>query len=105
MTRLAQMSPAEKIYRLMPLTATDKKTLTLMCMGMSVKEIARSLSLSPNTVKKRASRIYTRLKVTSMPQAVAISLLYELVDVDQIREIVSQRIENNQEPFYYAPPS
>ena len=54
------------------LKVTDREydVLTLLGEGQSNKEIARSLDISPNTVKTHIARLYEKLEVPRRAQAV-----------------------------------
>ena len=51
------------------LTGQEMKVLEQLGAGESNKDIARSLGLSPNTVKTHAANIYAKLSVSSRGQA------------------------------------
>lgn len=52
------------------ITAREYQTLELVAAGHSNKEIARILSVSPNTVKTHLAKIYEKLEVQRRTQAV-----------------------------------
>ena len=52
------------------ITPREYAVLELLAEGHSNKEIARALSLSPNTVKTHVGRLYAKLEVTRRTQAV-----------------------------------
>lgn len=52
------------------ITTREHQTLELLAAGQSNKEIARTLSVSPNTVKTHVSRLYEKLDVQRRTQAV-----------------------------------
>jgi len=54
-----------------PLSAKELKTLELLISGLSNKEIAEALYVSPNTVKTHIKNIYQKLKVNNRVEAVA----------------------------------
>lgn len=60
-------------------TAMELRTLALLRDGASNPEIAKSTSVSPNTVKSRLSRIYEKLSVTSRTQAVSEALRRKVI--------------------------
>lgn len=66
-------SPAESI------TAREKEILGLMVNGLSNKEMADSLFISPSTVKFHVSSILSKLGVASRTEAVALALKSHLV--------------------------
>ncbi|RME84719.1 MAG: response regulator [Caldilineae bacterium] len=53
------------------LTDRERQVLDCLVRGMSNKEIARELVISPNTVKRHLKAIYTKLEVNSRAAAVA----------------------------------
>ena len=59
--------PIQKIN----LTGRQSDVLTLMCLGLSNKEIARKLDLSESTVKTHVSAILKELGTTSRTKAIA----------------------------------
>ena len=56
-----------------PLTARELEILGLVADGLSDREIAEALFLSPNTVKWHRHQIYSKLGVSSRTQAVALA--------------------------------
>ncbi len=66
-----QIHPPEVISDL--LTARELEILKLLADGLSNKEIANQLSLSVNTIKMYASRIYQKLGVSRRTEAVALA--------------------------------
>ena len=56
--------------RSLGLTARECEVLELLANGQSNKEIARSLDVSPNTVKTHLARIYEKLDVQRRTQAI-----------------------------------
>ena len=66
-------SPAESM------TAREKEILGLMVNGLSNKEMADSLFISPSTVKFHVSSILSKLGVASRTEAVALALKSHLV--------------------------
>ncbi len=64
-----QPPPREAALRL-GLTRRESEVLTLLAQGMSNKEIARGLGLSPNTVKTHLARVFEKLQVKRRTQAI-----------------------------------
>jgi DNA-binding NarL/FixJ family response regulator len=60
----------EAAIRSLGLSPRECEILELLASGASNKEIARKLSISPNTVKTHAARIYEKLEVEKRMQAV-----------------------------------
>jgi LuxR family maltose regulon positive regulatory protein len=54
-----------------PLSAREGNVLNLIAEGRSNKEIARSLSIAPETVKTHVKHIFTKLNVEKRAQAVS----------------------------------
>ena len=59
-----------------PLTARERDVLAMISQGLSNKRIARSLDISPETVKSHVKRIFLKLDVSTRTEAVfrAVSL-------------------------------
>jgi DNA-binding CsgD family transcriptional regulator len=53
------------------LTGQEMKVLERLAAGQSNKEIARTLGLSPNTVKTHVANLYAKLEVSRRTQAVS----------------------------------
>lgn len=49
--------------RSLGLTARECEILELLASGQSIKEMARALGISPNTVKMHVARVYAKLEV------------------------------------------
>lgn len=62
--------PNEAAASALGLTKRERDVLALMAEGQSNKEIARSLDVSPNTVKTHVANLYTKLEVAKRTQAV-----------------------------------
>ncbi len=60
----------EAAIRSLGLSPREVDILGLLATGLSNKEIARRLGISPNTVKTHAARVYGKLGVTRRMQAV-----------------------------------
>jgi LuxR family maltose regulon positive regulatory protein len=54
-----------------PLSVREGEILNLIAQGQSDKEIARILSISPETVKSHVKRIFIKLNVQKRAQAVS----------------------------------
>jgi LuxR family maltose regulon positive regulatory protein len=63
-----------------PLTGREAKILKLIAAGLTNREIAAQLVISPETVKKHASNIYSKLNVSSRTEAVASARDLDLLD-------------------------
>ena len=60
----------EAAIRSLGLTARECEILELLASGQSNKQMARSLSISPNTVKTHIARVYQKLDVERRVQAI-----------------------------------
>lgn len=54
-----------------PLTIKQAKVIDLLSSGLSIKEIARKVSVSPETIKAHIREAFTRLNVTNGREAVS----------------------------------
>jgi LuxR family maltose regulon positive regulatory protein len=54
-----------------PLSDREREVLTLVAAGLSNKQIARRLDISPNTVKTHTRNLYAKLGVVRRTEAVA----------------------------------
>ena len=60
-----------QLYQITPLTQRELELMDLIALRLTVKEMAGRLVISPNTVKKHVSNIYTKLGVNNRRQAIA----------------------------------
>lgn len=67
------------------LSAREMDVLRLLVAGASNKAIAAQLNLSENTVKSHTSHIFSKLRVQSRAEAVAVALQRGLVPLDRDR--------------------
>ena len=69
----------EAAIRSLGLTARECEILELLASGMSVKELARALGISPNTVKTHVARLYEKLgvdrRIRAIEEARALALI------------------------------
>lgn len=56
--------------RSLGLSPRECEILELLASGQSIKELARSLGISPNTVKTHVARVYEKLEVRKRVQAI-----------------------------------
>lgn len=66
----ASFEPNEKAAQALGLTKREREILEHLATGASNKEIARSLGVSPNTVKTHVASLYLKLEVTGRGKAV-----------------------------------
>lgn len=66
------------------LTTREMQMLVLMAKGMTVKEIARALSVSEKTVRNHMSNIYHKLNIYDRSQVVLYAVRKGLVDVSEV---------------------
>lgn len=91
-TRLARLNmsassqPPVDPARVESLTQRELLVLRLLARGMSNKEIASALNLSPRTVQSHLASIFSKLGATSRTEAVAIALRKNLVDGNRAEE-------------------
>ena len=69
-SKLEGFQPNEAAAAALGLTTREREVLELMAEGQSNKEIARCLSVSPNTVKTHVANLYAKLDVAKRTQAV-----------------------------------
>jgi DNA-binding CsgD family transcriptional regulator len=62
--------PNRAAIRSLGLTARECEILELLASGQSNKELARTLGISPNTVKTHVARVYEKLEVDRRVQAI-----------------------------------
>ena len=83
-----QLTPASSAEKFQPntvaaaalgLTMREQEVLALMAAGQSNKEIARSLNVSPNTVKTHVGNLYKKLDVAKRTQAVRKAQILALI--------------------------
>lgn len=61
------------------LTDREHGVLSLLCDGLSNRQIAYALGLSPNTVKNHLARVYRKLGVDSRSEAISVAIRLSLV--------------------------
>jgi RNA polymerase sigma factor (sigma-70 family) len=69
----------ESIENIFQLSEREKEILQLLSRGLEYKEIASSINISPNTVKKHTINIYHKLHVNSKAQALRIAYMKGLL--------------------------
>ncbi len=70
-TRYAPDSPSQRDSEREPLSSRERNIVELIAQGQSNKEIARTLGITPETVKSHLKNIFTKLAVDKRAQAVA----------------------------------
>ena len=68
-TRRAEGNPQAQAA--LGISEREKQVLDLLAAGQSNKEIARTLGVSPNTVKTHVSRLFEKLEVQRRTQAIS----------------------------------
>lgn len=76
---LTSLAPAEPALP-EPLTPREQEVLELLAAGLTNREIGEELIISPKTVKKHASNIYSKLDVHSRTEAAARARELDLLD-------------------------
>ena len=66
----AALVPSGQPPRSVPLSAQQTKVLSLVARGMTAREVARHLGISPKTVEQHKARIFQRLGVPNQAAAV-----------------------------------
>lgn len=64
------------------LSPAEQKVLQALAKHGTILKVAEVLHYSPDTVKVYLSRIYSKLKVKTAPQAVAIAMKYGLIRLE-----------------------
>ena len=64
-----------------PLSEREKEILTLVALGITNREIAQNLTISPNTVKVHLSNIFEKIGVASRTEATVYAIEHRIVDV------------------------
>jgi DNA-binding NarL/FixJ family response regulator len=63
------------------LTGRERDVLGLLADGRTMKQIGRTLGISPRTVERHVAKVYRKLKVRSRVQAVTRAAALELIDL------------------------
>jgi DNA-binding CsgD family transcriptional regulator len=91
----AQLTPSEiadiKPRRPAGLTERELEVLLQLAVGQSNKEIATRLHLSPKTVSRHLSNIFTKINVTSRAAATAFAFEHELLPRRERPRLTSER--------------
>jgi DNA-binding CsgD family transcriptional regulator len=74
-----RFEPNHAAIRSLGLTARECEILALLSSGQSYKELARTLGISPNTVKTHVAKIYEKLQVERRVQAIEKARWLELI--------------------------
>jgi DNA-binding NarL/FixJ family response regulator len=61
------------------LTSREREILSLIARGFAAKQVARHLGISPKTVERHKTRIFTKLGVPNQAAAVSVGLANKLV--------------------------
>lgn len=81
-----------------PLSKRELELVRLLAGGLSNREIAQKLHISPNTVKVHLRNIYAKLQVSSRTEAMMVALRMGWVELDGIEEKPQETAETAQEP-------
>jgi DNA-binding CsgD family transcriptional regulator len=65
-----------------PLSERELELVQLLGQGLSNREIAQTLFISPNTVKVHLRNIYTKLRVSSRTEATMVALRQGLIEIE-----------------------
>jgi len=66
--------------RLEQFSGREQQVLRLLCHGYTNKEIAKSLDISPNTVKTHLSKLFSKLGVSNRTQALSEAKLLKIIN-------------------------
>ena len=75
----AHFEPNEKAAKALGLTRREREILEHLASGESNKEIARSLGVSPNTIKTHVASLYLKLEVNGRGKAVEAARALSLI--------------------------
>ncbi len=79
-TARAEFVRNDAAARALGLSAREEEVLRLLVSGQSNKELARTLGISPNTVKTHVARVYEKLEVTRRIEAIEKARFLALID-------------------------
>ncbi len=79
-TARAEFVRNDAAARALGLSAREEEVLQLLASGQSNKELARTLGISPNTVKTHVARVYEKLEVTRRIEAIEKARFLALID-------------------------
>jgi DNA-binding NarL/FixJ family response regulator len=68
------------------LTAREREVLRLLALGLDNNAIADKLVIAKRTVQNHVSAIYSKLNLTSRPEAILYAIRHKLVDVNEVKE-------------------
>ena len=74
----------EIIERTQRLTPREHEIMNLMMMGKLTKNIADSLSISPNTAEVHRAKIMKKMEVKTLAELIFMALKYDLVGIDEV---------------------
>lgn len=77
------------------LSTRQREVLTMLCCGMRQTDIARELRISRSAVNHFARAIYVKLGVSSLPQALIVAILFNLVDTDRLKKSIERMSSND----------
>ena len=71
--RTSEFAPNERAQSSLGITGRERQVLQLLADGLSNKEIAAQLALSPNTVKTHVARLFEKLRVSRRTEAILLA--------------------------------
>ena len=77
--KVVEIEPQLDTEKLSTFSEREQQMLLFLAQGYTNKEIAQSLSISPNTVKSHLKSLFDKLEVTNRTQAVAEAKLLKII--------------------------
>lgn len=78
-SKSSAQEPEIDVDKLAQFSEREQEILLFLSQGYTNKEIAKSLGISPNTVKTHISKLFDKLEVNNRTQAVAEAKLLKLI--------------------------
>lgn len=85
-----------------PLSEREKDVLQLVASGLTNREIAQKLGISPNTVKVHLSNIFDKISVASRTEATVYAIEHRIVDVPGSEEVSDETTKHQWVPWIIA---
>lgn len=79
LSKSSTQEPEIDVDKLAQFSEREQEILLFLSQGYTNKEIAKSLGISPNTVKTHISKLFEKLEVNNRTQAVAEAKLLKLI--------------------------